>query len=261
MNHFTKTAVALALLAGASAANATVAYDQGGSNEAYLSAYDFTTGKTFTFDTGVSYNTLLANVSNAAYSLDFDLSGDSNWQNFITGATTSAIKYVVAVGNTVDFGAAVTSNSPLTAGAENSGIYFGYQTASAIQNHAIEVNSGLVVNNALNVSKLALDSDSPGTGQHANADSVWGSWIQDPQADYGQAIGFQLGQLDQTDGHNIATTFGFMNSKNQFVPKVWMLAGNSLTYTSAVPVPGAVWLFGSALMGFVGINRRKAIKA
>ena len=28
--------------------------------------------------------------------------------------------------------------------------------------------------------------------------------------------------------------------------------------TSAVPVPGAVWLFGSALAGFVGLRRRKA---
>ncbi|CAG1022909.1 PEP-CTERM sorting domain-containing protein [Methylomonas sp. LL1] len=27
---------------------------------------------------------------------------------------------------------------------------------------------------------------------------------------------------------------------------------------AAVPVPGAVWLFGSALMGFIGLKRRKA---
>ena len=37
-------------------------------------------------------------------------------------------------------------------------------------------------------------------------------------------------------------------------------AWHELTVTS-VPVPGAVWLFGSALMGFVGIGRRKAIAA
>lgn len=245
MNHFTKTAVALTLLVSANAANANIAYTEGGNNEAYLSAYDFTTGKTFSFNTQVTYNELLANVSNAAYSLDFNLSADSNWQNFITGATTSAIKYVVAVGNGLDFGAMITSDVALTPDAEiNSGIFFGVDVASGIQNHAIEINNP-------NLSKLALDSDSPGTGQHANAASVWGSWIQDPQADYGQAIGFQLGQLDQTDGHNIATTFAGQ----------WMLAGNSLTYTSAVPVPGAVWLFGSALMGFVGFSRRKAIKA
>jgi hypothetical protein len=27
---------------------------------------------------------------------------------------------------------------------------------------------------------------------------------------------------------------------------------------AAVPVPGAVWLFGSALLGFLGVSRRKA---
>ena len=28
---------------------------------------------------------------------------------------------------------------------------------------------------------------------------------------------------------------------------------------SAVPVPGAVWLFGSALLGFAGFGRKKSI--
>jgi hypothetical protein len=30
---------------------------------------------------------------------------------------------------------------------------------------------------------------------------------------------------------------------------------------TAVPVPGAVWLFGSALMGLIGVNRRKSVLA
>ena len=37
-------------------------------------------------------------------------------------------------------------------------------------------------------------------------------------------------------------------------------SGNSMTVTSisAVPVPAAVWLFGSGLLGLLGISRRKA---
>lgn len=42
--------------------------------------------------------------------------------------------------------------------------------------------------------------------------------------------------------------------------KSWGTGWHELTVTS-VPVPGAVWLFGSALMGFVGLGRRKAIAA
>ena len=32
-------------------------------------------------------------------------------------------------------------------------------------------------------------------------------------------------------------------------------------WTSVRPVPAAIWLFGSALIGFFGINRRKSITA
>jgi PEP-CTERM motif-containing protein len=31
--------------------------------------------------------------------------------------------------------------------------------------------------------------------------------------------------------------------------------------TSTVPVPGAIWLFGSALAGFMGVKRRKQLSA
>lgn len=37
------------------------------------------------------------------------------------------------------------------------------------------------------------------------------------------------------------------------------LVGPTVPATSAVPVPAAAWLFGSALLGFFGFSRRKAI--
>ena len=36
------------------------------------------------------------------------------------------------------------------------------------------------------------------------------------------------------------------------------ISGNTITVTS-VPVPGAVWLFGSAIIGMVGVGRRKSL--
>jgi hypothetical protein len=33
----------------------------------------------------------------------------------------------------------------------------------------------------------------------------------------------------------------------------------SITEVAAVPVPAAVWLFGSALTGLIGVNRRKSV--
>ena len=34
--------------------------------------------------------------------------------------------------------------------------------------------------------------------------------------------------------------------------------GSALVRTSVVPVPAAVWLFGSGLIGLIGVARRKA---
>ncbi|WP_230874788.1 PEP-CTERM sorting domain-containing protein [Methylomonas sp. LL1] len=256
MKHFAKVAVAAVLMAGAGAANASIAYDQGSNNEAYMSAYDFTTGKTFTFDTGVSFGQLLSNVANAAYSLSFDFSNDSNWLNFITGAATDKIKWAVAVGSLDDLGAMITQNNAVV-DIDPAGTFFTLQAGATIQAHAIEINSKVVVNNTQNLSTIALDSEGAGLGQHANAASVWGGHNQDPQADYGQSIGFQLGMMNLDEnspnfglGQTIPTTFAGK----------WTLAGNSLTYAAApaaVPVPGAVWMFGAGLMGLLGLNRRK----
>jgi len=255
MKTLSKTLVAAAMLVGAGSANASIEKDSGGANEAYLAAYDITSGKTFNFDTGVSYNTLVANENNSAFGLNFDFSGDANWTNFITGASLSSIKYLVAVGNSLDFGAAITLNSSLDPSSPKT---FGYDTANAIQNHAIDINSKVAVNSAQNLSTLVLDSESAGAGQFNNGGfdgaNLWGGWTQDPTASYGQSIGFQLGILDQNTGDNIASTFAGK----------WKLAGNSLTFAAApvvaaVPLPAAVWLFGAGLMAMLRANRRPSM--
>jgi hypothetical protein len=51
----------------------------------------------------------------------------------------------------------------------------------------------------------------------------------------------------------------FAGSESQF-PGTWTLTADSLTYSaSAVPLPAAVWLLGSGLLGLAGIGRRKAV--
>ena len=200
----------------------SIAYDQGGLNEAFLSAYDSISGKTFTFDTGVSYNTLVANVNNAAFSLDFDLSGLANWTSFITGATTSTIKYVVAVGNANGYAAAMTG-APLVT---SSALFFGMDTAAAISLHVIDINSKVAVNNAQNLSTLVLDTEAASSGQHYNAASAWAGWIQDPQVAFGTAAAFQLGVMDQETGDNIASTFA----------GTWNLTSTNLTFGAQTPV-------------------------
>ena len=44
--------------------------------------------------------------------------------------------------------------------------------------------------------------------------------------------------------------FNFLTVSSGFVPQ-------GMGYVNAIPVPAAVWLFGSGLLGLVGVARRK----
>lgn len=57
-------------------------------------------------------------------------------------------------------------------------------------------------------------------------------------------------EVSDLDGTPISTTYN---------NGMWHVNGTTgtLSYVSAVPIPAAVWLFGSGLLGLVGISRRK----
>lgn len=60
-------------------------------------------------------------------------------------------------------------------------------------------------------------------------------------------------------GDALITSFGFENSTPGSVDIIHfdhLAIGSS---PSAVPVPAAVWLFGTALIGFVGLSRRRKV--
>lgn len=68
-------------------------------------------------------------------------------------------------------------------------------------------------------------------------------------------------------GTNAQTAASVDFYDNAYGRAVWSLSSNGqLTYTvgaevAAVPVPAALWLFGSGLLGLVGIGRRKSVVA
>lgn len=81
------------------------------------------------------------------------------------------------------------------------------------------------------------------------------------QGQLGQSLAFVHEKLDLDVGDFSTTMLGIFD-------KQWnlSLSGNQglLTYSSAVapvPLPGAVWMFGTGLMAFLAANRRKAIAA
>lgn len=63
-----------------------------------------------------------------------------------------------------------------------------------------------------------------------------------------------LDSLDLSDLSNIAFTWHV----NAYIPDLQVNSIESYSYTaSAVPVPAAAWLFGSAVLGLVGVGRRR----
>lgn len=258
MKSFKKTLVAVALLAATGAANASIAYDVAGDNEAYMAAYDWTTGKTFNYDTGVKYNEWVAKIG-TDYSLSFDLSKDENWSNFIKGAAVNKIKWVVAVANSIDAGAAVTAKKPIP-----NDTLWNFAVPGHLENRAIDMNAKMgLINQAVNTSSLVLDSEAPFSGQYGFAAYLWGAaWAdtQEVEAGYGESIAFQLGQSNY---EVIGENFIFRNDVTMLGN--WTLADNSLSFKSymkpsdpaPVPLPAAVWMFGAGLMGLLRATRRK----
>jgi hypothetical protein len=75
--------------------------------------------------------------------------------------------------------------------------------------------------------------------------------------------GTLLGNFSQTDvpGNNLIPFFTFLLTAGQYVLQINTLPGqmNVSTNIAAVPLPGAVWLFGSALLAFLGMSARRKL--
>lgn len=251
MNKFSKTLVAAALLAGAGAANASIAVlgSNDSSRELYFQAYDSVQKKTYSLDLGITLAELINNYTSETYTVSRDLSSDANWTALTSVATYNPanVQYVLAVGRSSKLFITQKEGNPLPAydaPLTTSGV------ATVITNHAQEINVGLENNAALNVSKLVSDTDAPKSGQWSSGanlpDDIWGT----------------------TGGSAAAVAFGqkadFWYAQSTNVTKAagqWLLSGNTLEYkvfpVSQVPLPGAVWMFGAGLMGLLRATRRK----
>jgi hypothetical protein len=121
---------------------------------------------------------------------------------------------------------------------------------------------GLLAMQSASAATLSLESDSPGIIINGTSGSVTGAGAVDViiAADPGELVDLLISFTNV--GSGITSVF------NGGVDPVGLAAG---TYElimigkadfnielANVPVPAAVWLFGSALMGLLGISRRKS---
>lgn len=91
----------------------------------------------------------------------------------------------------------------------------------------------------------------------SNAAAVDYGAYNDPNGSYGNGWGF-YGWVALTDGTILQDSDSFQFSGPGTIVGIEGIDDDSaLIYVSTVPLPGAVWLFGSGLLGLVGIARRK----
>lgn len=253
MKNFTKSLVAATLALGSVSANAAIDNSKSFSSEAFLSVYDAASKGTFTLDLGVSVADLVANIDNASYLLTYDLSTYSDWNNFkaAAGSLSGAVYSVTAGGVDGSFNPYVlaTGSTPFIAGQDYTAVNRG---VNKINEQALNINADANDNENLSANNTTFVVDLDGhIGQHGAANSLWNSSMgHNPNTAYGDDVFFQLTKMDALFAASESSTFA----------ATWELKGDQLEL-SAVPVPAAVWLFGSALLGMAGIRRRNVTVA
>jgi hypothetical protein len=267
-----KTLVAAIAFIGASAANASVLLPNSGQGSGLIfEAWDATSGTSFT-------QVLGSNTVNSV--LTSGVAGTSNGSDQAFTLDTSFATHFGSSSN-LQWHIVGLKNLPDSLGANLIMQTLGSTTAPTINRNATNNGSNTselsTVNTLLGSQTFAYvsSSDNPGYagrqgwgssigGQTPNnaisgffTGSISASEVYAPTTGVGAFWTFASGGLG---GLGQATKTMFQNSLGN---ASWILQSNgTLTYhvaeaTSVVPIPAAAWLFGSGLLGLVGIARRR----
>jgi len=245
-------AVALAVVS--SGANAAIANLNSQEGELFLTVFDPSAQTSYSLDLGINVSAMY-NDSTSARS--FDLSTDANFASFI-GQTD--LRYTVTAAdvsfNDINtYGFMTTAKDGLAAlqrAIPNDGFIF--PTAIKIHDEAgvLNAQSGIPFaadgsNRNANLSAFASVGDIGYYAQPSWGDTIGNAGFTSSQ-DVNTSVGFFQVQIDPNDGFTAVHTQ---------LANEWLLSSNGTLSYSAVPVPAAVWLFGSGLVGLVGVGRRR----
>lgn len=268
MKTVTKALVASVALAFGAQAQAAIDSDNGGSpttgtgaGELFLSVVDRggAVQRSYVLDLGYTAADFLAN--DASFVNNISIAADANLLDIINNVSGSIAWNLAAAHNfpgptNDDFGYLTTSPTPLVANVNTQTGFTGMSEMNArIDSYLDEVNGPADTDVSTDNSKLfgAADNafyDGPLWGdQWTVAHSTEGALDSD--------LGFYFVAMDFTNDPTTAS------SRVAEMLGNWSLSSDGLlTYSSdvgaPVPVPAAVWLLGSALVGLVGVARRKS---
>ena len=246
-----KALVAALTMGAAMQANAAIDNFSTGNGELFFNLRDNVNQQSYILDLNVNLDNFLpGNASNVTYGADANLtnflangSGSYNWSVMAGDSTGGA--------NAGDLRYATTTNDAANVGANTNLQLVNFRG----------IDTGLLVNaNGVLGANNSAVSPSTSPAYYSQGDDTWGfsSAFNATTAGIGNSLDFWLLS-------NSGSTISFLTKNNkvsvdQYAGQ-WNLASNGdLSFTSAapVPLPPAVWLLGSALVGLVGVGRRKA---
>lgn len=257
-----KLAVAATVLAMSGGANAAILNGADplttAPGELFVNVWDSTAQVSYALDLGITTEQIRTMPATGSFS--YDLAADANFSRILN--STNALQYQVVGGfnllttTTMSQFGLFTTAAP---GADVSGLATANgikQALGKLSNYTVNVNNdaGDLVNTAANNSGLS-DNANGDLGYAGTVD--WGNSMSglvafNTFADVGtDALFYHAGSTTGRNGIQTALAS-------------WNLSINGNTATlgynvSAVPVPAAVWLFGSGLLGLVGVARRRAV--
>ena len=271
--------IALALMAGGASASLSLPVDgdgNGTTSSIVFAAVDTNSANTGNYlrtfyydlalgDAGLNSRSFAAKTQGTDGTLTWNLANIAQFAGY-TG-DTSSLKWTVTGGEAYDY----TNGS--TWGALSTGVVTGdFTNTPGTANNAL-TGSGSIVGwfNAINNAGGTAAGDNVGTnvGDLAKT-STTTSFFGDYYSDLGDLAG-TLPHGPFVNGIGSDNFFRITNptfSGKNTIPNLGtfsLSASNVLTFqaanVAAEPLPAAVWFFLSGLMGFMGLNRRKAFKA
>jgi hypothetical protein len=257
------------------AGSASAAFDNAASGNSALifSAWDSTTGASYTRGLGFNLNEFLAPgpgfqsfTADSLFTTTFGSSissGTFRWN--VVGADSNLITTTVG-----DPGAANRHRTVSTSTVNFAGLPVltrGQNNQAALNMDAYLQKVNNFCGGSTGTNTGSCNSLNPSEAWNINNGSMaWGNGL-------GVAAGFNtagaIGQsLFMMFASGTGTTTSVVQEQTSFggIPRVWTLAGDgTLTWNETavgeIPVPAAVWLLASGLLGFAGVSRRKKVAA
>ncbi len=265
MNTILKLTVGGALALGAVSANAAIGTPTNGSSDAILFG-EVLNGSSvvasYAGDTGIS----ITNLANGTNTTTLALSGDANLSAlFNADAAGDTLYWAVEGGQFQNNGTAGTYVKVpgyaqfVTTTANNSLSQLSGKTTTNLSAWASGLNTEMPTLNT----NLATDTKNGGNSIEGASTSAAGLWDLNTPSDISgwYSNGPLTGNTALTANLYYVTGGGTTTSKvsNTNIDTLSLSAnGLSIAAVSAVPLPPAVWLLGSGLLGLAGIARRKS---